>query len=591
MNARSQFQKHDNLQFYPTPRYVAEKCWAMFTDKEIVRLLEPSAGRGDLVKPALEERLNSYGRGRALSWDAVEIDASNHPLLRSMGATVVGYDFLSHTSCAIYSHIIMNPPFAQGAKHVLHAWDTLYEGEIVAIINAESLRNQCSVERAHLARIVAEHGEVQFLADQFKGAEVYRQADVEIALVHLTKKAQTDWMTNDWLDGLSKDTDAPQEPAQELPNELALPANFVEETVTNFNLALKAAKEVCKAQARFSRYKTRLGKTMEMMQADGAPCGEGESHAGQLVRNLFAQTYADLKNAAWTQILRSTHVLSRLSHKAQKRVESEFQNIMGLEFTVANVYGFLHGIVNSAGDIQMGMVCDVFDQITRYHTDNTVYYMGWKSNDKHRTAGMRIKRSRFILPGESHESYRRHASFTVVNMLRDFDRVFAMLDGKQAPTVGLAELFDNADSYMQLVHGNRLSSDYFDVRFYGGRGTIHFFPRSLEVIERLNRTVGKYRQWLPPSDEQANADFHAQYDKAEKFHSEILQAYGKMGGNRRGYYGFRSLMHLTSENEECRREAEAALCEAMDQVLERHGLHPQEKLTDADFPLLTARAA
>src|SRR5690606_23832523 len=137
----------------------------------------------------------------------------------------------------------------------------------------------------------------------------------------------------------------------------------------------------------------------------------------------------------------------------------------------------------------------------------------------------------------------------------------------------------------------RLSSDYFDVRFYGGRGTIHFFPRSLEVIERLNRTVGKYRQWLPPSDEQANADFHAQYDKAEKFHSEILQAYGKMGGNRRGYYGFRSLMHLTSENEECRREAEAALCEAMDQVLERHGLHPQEKLTDADFPLLTARAA
>src|SRR5690606_37248610 len=187
-------------------------------------------------------------------------------------------------------------------------------------------------------------GEVQFLADQFKGAEVYRQADVEIALVHLTKKAQTDWMTNDWLDSLSKDTDAPQEPAQELPNELALPANFVEETVTNFNLALKAAKEVCKAQARFSRYKTRLGKTMEMMQADGAPCGEGESHAGQLVRNLFAQTYADLKTAAWTQILRSTHVLSRLSCQAQKRVESEFQNIMGLEFTVANVYGFLHGI-------------------------------------------------------------------------------------------------------------------------------------------------------------------------------------------------------------------------------------------------------
>src|SRR5690606_32066792 len=148
-----------------------------------------------------------------------------------------------------------------------------------------------------------------------------------------------------------------------------------------------------------------------------------------LVRNSFASTYDDLKDSAWTGILQSTHVLSRLSHAAHKRVLSEFENIKALEFTVANVYGFLHGIAQKGGEIQLGMICDVFDLITRYHTENTVYYMGWKSNDKHRTAGIRIKRSRFIIPGESHESYRSRASFDVLGMLGDFDRVFAMLDG------------------------------------------------------------------------------------------------------------------------------------------------------------------
>jgi len=54
---------------------------------------------------------------------------------------VVGHDFLEFKMGAIYSHIIMNPPFSQGAAHVLHAWHILYDGEIVALLNAETVRN------------------------------------------------------------------------------------------------------------------------------------------------------------------------------------------------------------------------------------------------------------------------------------------------------------------------------------------------------------------------------------------------------------------------------------------------------------------
>lgn len=578
--------RFEDLQFYPTPPALAQLAWSLFEDREFVRVLEPSAGAGDLMLPQLDGLERRWKRD--FHWDAVELDPSNHPLLRERGATVVGYDFLSHVSCAIYSHIVMNPPFAQGAKHVLHAWDTLYEGEIVAIINAETLRNASSVERQRLVKVVSEHGRVEFIRDAFKGAEVYRQADVDIALIHLAKKANSSDIVDGIIDGLRADRYDAEQHTWRVPYELSLPTGFVEEAVRNFDLALAAAKECAVAQARAAHYRARLGKTMARMQQGEEPANCAvASNAGQLVRNSFATTYDDLKDSAWTGILQSTHVLSRLSHAAHKRVLSEFENIKALEFTVANVYGFLHGIVQKGGEIQLGMVCDVFDLITRYHTENTVYYMGWKSNDKHRTAGIRIKRSRFIIPGESHESYRSRASFDVLGMLGDFDRVFAMLDGKSTPAVGLRTLFESAESYQQLVRGQRLSSDYFDVRYYGGRGTIHFYPRSVEVIERLNRVVGRHRGWLPDQMDEADADFRKQYEDAEKYHAEIVAAFEHRGG--RSYGGRGRLGWINSRSEETRLEVQEQLVHSLEEVLERHGLRPQPQLgSGAQMPLQLA---
>lgn len=214
---------YDRLQFYPTGRELGQMAWAMFQDKDVCRLLEPSAGRGDLVMSSLPLPRHKYDDPRLrFEWDAVEIDPAHHALLRERGANVVGHDFLAHVNCAIYSHIIMNPPFNQGAKHVLHAWNTLFDGEIVAIINAETLRNLCSAERAMLARIVSEHGRVQFVKDAFKGDDVLRTADVEVALVHLVKKADRNEMVGDIISGLKKDGFKPDDLGWSTPQELEI---------------------------------------------------------------------------------------------------------------------------------------------------------------------------------------------------------------------------------------------------------------------------------------------------------------------------------------------------------------------------------
>ena len=119
----------DQQQFYPTPPALAKRLWALFKNQEFSRVLEPSAGTGDLIKAMPRFAENERYRYRSDSpIDVIEIDMNRHSALRELGVQVVGLDFLEHTSGSIYSHIILNPPFNAGATHCLKAWDILWAG-------------------------------------------------------------------------------------------------------------------------------------------------------------------------------------------------------------------------------------------------------------------------------------------------------------------------------------------------------------------------------------------------------------------------------------------------------------------------------
>lgn len=498
----------DRMQFYVTPPEVAARAWAKFNDRSFSRVLDAFAGTGALSDGAP----NEWRHRNTFPIDCIELDGGKHPILREKGRTIVGLDFFQFEGGEVYSHVVLNPPFAFGAKAVLRAWDMLWEGEVVAIINAESIRNPFSNERARLVKLIADHGSVEFIADAFKGPEVDREARVEIALLHLVRPAEC---AQDWIGGLidSLDIDTAKEEDFKLPGELALPKSFVETQCAAFRGAVKAMREAVRMEAVATHYGNRIGKTMAEMA--GAPLNGSNAFD---VRKALETRYGELKDRAWSSVLRSTETLSRLSQKVQRQAESQFESIKKLEFTEANVYGFLIGLVESQPEMQLDMACDVFDTITRYHSDNTVFYRGWKSNDKHRTCGMRIRTSRFILPG--HQAWISSPRWETQQMLADFDKVFAMLDGKRMPDVPMGKVF--AERYSDLKNGERVESSYFDIRFYPGVGTIHFFARDKSLVDRLNRVVGRRRQWLPPETQPRVPEaFWLQFERAEKHDKEV----------------------------------------------------------------------
>lgn len=172
----------DNPDFYPTPREVIEK---MMMDECVSgkTVLEPSAGKGDIV-----DWLNENGAAQVI---ACEKDPNIRKLLNGK-CEIIADDFLSVTSEQVshIDYIVMNPPFSEGARHILHAFDIAPAGcTIVALCNDDNLERGWYYEKnKQLIETVELYGRREYLGDVFSKAE--RQTDVRVALLKLYKEGE-----------------------------------------------------------------------------------------------------------------------------------------------------------------------------------------------------------------------------------------------------------------------------------------------------------------------------------------------------------------------------------------------------------------
>lgn len=591
-----------SYQYYPTGAHTAARMYAKFK-RPVNHLCDPSAGKGHLIRHAregfvgvpdadlpwladIEDR--PIGRNGARVFDyarkrfgdvghvsAVEIDARHHDSLKELDIQILGYDFMDVQSLATVTSVLMNPPFARGEAHVLHAWEVVYDAEIVAIINAESIRNPRTQERQRLVELIAAHGTVEFLRDQFID-DVERKTEVEVALIYLEKTPARYMDLDRLLGGLTKGDALRGEIEVEVCTALSLPSNFIQDTSYRFRQAVAAARAASEAVALADHFAEGMGLTLDEMQAKGVG-SDFRTEAGNVraaANEDFKVRYDNLKKRAWGQILRSSLLNDRLSNQARRKVEASAESIYAMEFSVANIHGFLAGVIQSLPSIYEDMIVDLFDAIIERSSDNVVFYRSWKSNQKHRI-GMRIRKSRFIMP-RFQLSFGGSLDYESERFLADVDKVWGYLMGEPHGYDGLVAAMKKSD----LRSSERIASRYFDVRYYKGVQTLHFYPKSSEVVEKINKFVGKLRQWIPGNMDEANSDFQKQYEGGEALTKDYMRVYEMSARNSYGYDrpAIALLRNLKGKDEGDTLQLDR-LSAAVDMVHTQRGLHCGPALT------------
>lgn len=136
--------------FFPTPPALVQKMMYAADCDPGMKVLEPSAGKGDILAALHAAGCNAVG---------FEINYTLADICKAKGLRCERCDFLDMEPAPILDRVVMNPPFEhyQDAKHVRRAFDWLKPGgRIVAIVGAGCLHaDRCQWFRDWLVEVGA----------------------------------------------------------------------------------------------------------------------------------------------------------------------------------------------------------------------------------------------------------------------------------------------------------------------------------------------------------------------------------------------------------------------------------------------------
>ena len=493
MNLISTIPEEQNSSgFYPTPIDLANRMMNGVKWDYVSSILEPSAGKGDLAD-IINRRWNVH-RGR--SWepdkmadiDCIEFDPNLRAILKDKGLRVVHDDFLTYTTCKKYSLIVMNPPFEYGAKHILRAIQLLENGgQLVALCNAETLRNPCSNERNMLLRILTENdAEIEYLEGAFSKAE--RKTDVDIALIrYKAPDSELSHLILDHLKPAHKYVDMPEEQAQALTK-----SDFVEAILDRYNFEVETAVHLIQETEACQRILNQPVVSKNTSYANSP----FELNMGNNKHASINEAVKRIRKKYWSALFTSPQFMDQLTSNLRNEMFKRVEELGDYEFSKFNI---LEIMVQMNAQVNEGVeqtIMTLFDDWTRkYHWDdhstNRHYFDGWRTNDAFAV------NKKVIIPlyAFSQWSGSFDLDYTCCEKLEDIERVFNYLDGGRTPEIPLRDVLQKAKKDHQT---DRIETKYFFLTFYK-KGTCHLIFKDMNILARFNIFAARGKNWLPPS--------------------------------------------------------------------------------------------
>ena len=454
-------------EFYPTPEPVIAQMLSGVKIYERV-FLEPSAGKGNIV-----DFLNTNGAKQVLTFEKNQ----ELRMILEKKSTVIGEDFfnckkeqVSHIHC-----IVINPPFSNAAKHILHAWEIAPDGcEIIAICNSNTL-SKCdySNTRTQLSKLIQDYGEeIENLGKCFSDAE--RKTNVSVSMIRLQKPV----LSSDFdYDGFFLEND------EEQTENGLVKYNEIREVVGRYIGAVKC----------FDNFQSSSETLLSMLSPIGfnVKCGVELSHNNiSCSKSDFVKA---LQKHCWFDVLRKMKLNKYLTSGAMDNINKFVETQSKYPFTMRNIYRMVEIIFCMREQILNNALVEAIDYFTKYTHENRYNVEGWKTNDGH------MLNKKFIVPyAVEYNSFCKHltSEYSRRNRIDDLIKVLCSLTGvnydDQTPLNTFLER-------MNCQPGTLHYWGFFKIRGFK-KGTLHLEFQNEENWATLNRAYAKVKGQVLPEN-------------------------------------------------------------------------------------------
>ncbi len=532
---------NQNNEFFPTPLKLIEKMLEPYKgtlhrgggfsrgyEVEGYRLankmiLEPSAGKGDILDFITGDYVLREGKDRYTTenydWSehreitseesckktdirCIERDPELQYLLQGKGYRLIDSDFLKYEGDTQFDLILMNPPFSNGDEHVLKAWSIIENGDIVCLLNAETIRNPYSERRKLLTKIIEDNkGTVEYIQNGFTDAE--RKTDVEVALVRLTKVTEKTKFDFEFQNiSNEKGFNLNEENIKNLPETLDIVGNMIlqfEETKKYFLEYLKvseALKFYCEPIVNFNQSEDR--NIMDMIK-----------RLSGSKRDKFNEFTDEIRSDMWEIVIGKLGMERYMTESVRKNFNSFTKKQGAMQFTKENISNLIQMLLMNGSAILEKAIVEVFDSMTSYYKENRLHVEGWKTNDSWKVNRKVIFPNGVDFDNKWSRESSNGAKFTNRwQSYTDIDKVMCYITGvtyencmtihsaleRQFHCIGYIKPGDKFD--------NACRSSFFNIKFWK-KGTLHLEFIDPKLWEEFNIRACKDKNWLPPGEWEA----------------------------------------------------------------------------------------
>ena len=494
---------NNNPDFYPTPTHLIQKMIDKINFKFITTVLEPSAGKGDILD-FIRQREKSifstywhYNKDFHFDIDTIEKDINLQHILRGKNYRVVHNDFLTFNTMKEYDLIIMNPPFSNGCKHLLKALEMQEKngGQIVCLLNAETIKNPFSNDRITLQKKLTEYNaNIEFLTDAFIDAE--RKTAVETALIYIDlPKVKKDSFIFEELRKAEEIKEAEAEESTQL-----IESDYLKAIVKQYQMEVRAGIKLIKEYTAMQPYIMReFGKdeeSREVIQKGGCILSLGLSgEKDGLSINNFIRL---VRGKYWKALFNNTDFIGLLTENLQSEFYNRIEELKDYDFSSYNIMTLKIQMMEKTVQGVEDTILSLFDELSNKHhyfdetSSNIHYYNGWKTNK-----AWKINK-KVILPLTGYGLWQDRFEPTYYKTLRklqDIEKCFNYLDGGLTDAVDLKESLQFAEEYGETKN---IQLKYFTVTFYK-KGTCHIVFNNDDLLRKFNVFGSQKKGWLPPT--------------------------------------------------------------------------------------------
>lgn len=482
----------DNKDFYPTPESL---FYTLMNGKRGLggKILEPSAGGGDLIK-----HIEKLARRNNVQIDAIESDSRLIGVLMGEGINVVWNDFLTYETYKEYDYIVMNPPFSNGVDHVLKALEIaekqISRCELYIIVNKETIDNPYSSKRKELLRKLDEHdAKIRYVSEGFVDAE--RTTDVEVALINVSveKKGRGKSIYDRILFTEATKTEESLSTALSTyvkPNEISEKLRKIERLILEYEMACELSREayrVTSEKTQFMDYISAVNKS-----SDNSPGSLYLYASKEFTASDLNEELSRLRRGYWALILDTDEIKGKLTNDAIGELNKRLSSSNEMEINLVNVEMLIMALSYNRRDILTESVVSIFQKITKYHmkeySANIHYYNGWKTND-----AFKINK-KIVIPI-------KHIFEPVWDFNDDYEKINRDVRDYINDIVKAFQLIDpDVSNEFTSISNQEFENALLRFRMFKN-GNIHVWISDLTLLSKLNYLCGKHFNWLPTDDE------------------------------------------------------------------------------------------